>query len=244
MMETLSKSSLTLFKFRGYSSRQNLVKILIISVQDQTIHFSPSPTHRKLKDVIEPAKFELRKVIGAEHNLILLSGQDIESAIHEGQTVVFEVEGPQVIGSIMSRLNKVESEISNLNADKSFDKYVYVVQDVNAKDFLEKDQSIPWHVRRKLTELRQGHNLVAHYIDDKDTASLKQYKLQVFRNRWLSMPADIRKKFSFRFGPAFYREISRSLAAYKPGRGKDGIAQLSPTEATKADEWVKSWWED
>ena len=243
MMKTLSKSSLALITFREYSSRQNLVKKLIISIQDKTIPFSPSPTHRKLKDVIKPAKFELHKVIGTEHSLVLHPSQDIESAIYEGQTVVFEVEGPQVIESIMSRLNKVESEISKINADKSFDKHVYVVQGFKAKDFLEKDQSIPLRVRRKLFELRQGRNFDAHYINDEDTEPLKQYKLQLFRDKWLSMPADIREKFSFRVGSAFYSEISRSLAAYKPGRGNNGIAQLSPLEATKADEWVKSWWE-
>ena len=247
------------------STSQFHVKRMTISIQDKTIlNFSPHPAHKKLKDIIEPAKKELHK--GDEHNLILHPDHDIEADIFENQNVIFEVEGePQVIASLTEKMNNMQSQINDLVGEvkklkstnqkqnarnkkqdmvKSFDMFIQAVQDVNAELRLEQDQSIDVKIQRQLFNLRQDRNVV-HYIYKQDHPSVKQYKLQILKEKWLSMPKIIRKEFDIVYCTGFYEEIKRVLltsTTMYPITSDDMTKSLPPEEVAKEIVRVEKWW--
>ena len=236
------------------------VKRIIISIKDKPIlNFSPHPTHKNLKDIFDPAKKELNKAVGDKHKLILQPDQDIEADIYEDQNVIFEVEGkPQVISlteklnNMQSQLNEIRDELKKLDAinkrqDKIvlFNKYTCALLYTNAELRLEQNPSINAEVKDELFNLRQypNTNYISHYIYKQDDPSVKQYKLQILKDKWLSMPKSIREEFDIVYCSGFYEEIKRILlitnSTIYPITRDDMTKSLSQ-EVAATD--IKRWW--
>ena len=258
---------LIILQKNSLSTSQLHVKRIIISIKDQAfLNFSPHPTHRKLKDILEPAKLELRKNVRNDHSLILGPDQDIESDIYEDQNVIFEVEGePQVISlteklnNMQSQINEIRDELKKLDAinkrqDKIvlFNKYTWALLDATTELHLEQDQSINAEVRDELFNLGQYYNInyISHYIYKNDCPSIKQYKLQILTEKWLSMPKSIRKEFDIVYCSGFYEEIkcilistSNTISCIYPITSDDVAKSLSPEEvAVEIRRRVEKWW--
>lgn len=171
---------------------------------------------------------------------------DIESAARDGLSVSFAshcTKVPQAVGSMLSRINIMKSEVAVLKAARMFEKYVCALQDLNSKIRLEYHPTISHAVRRKLTRLRKEYRSFCPYLDDYDTPSMTQYKLQKLKDKWLSMPVDLRQRFDLLYRPSFYGEISTALVSHKPGGGEGhSVVKLPPSLAAKADKWDERWW--
>lgn len=109
-------------------------------------------------------------------------------------------------GALKLRIKELEDEVENLKTkvnklerSQFIHKYTIAIQDLNRRKQLEK--SIPI-----LKKLRSSRNDSSHYIDDEDTGSLLQEKLNVLSEKIQNMPSEIKKHFDLRY-PNLIKDI-------------------------------------
>ena len=222
-------------------------------------------TSQLIKRMIITTKVQ-KVVIKLDHSLILHPDEDMEADIYEDQNVIFEVEGePQVIGlteklnNMQSQINEIRDELKKLDAinkrqDKIvlFNKYTCALLYANGELRLDQNQSINDEVRDELFNLGKYHNInyISHYIYSSDHPSVKQYKLQILTEKWLSMPQSIRQEFDIVYSSGFYEEIKRILLISTSSTtscmypiSSDGMTQsLPPEEVAIEIKRIERWW--
>ena len=239
-----------------------------IVFKDSILDLALSPTQSKIKDVIEPSKKQQNISIGEDFNYKLITEVGDEVDIVDRQELIFGNDGGgSVIGSLRGDLNEVMKKVAKLEENdikqveiinqlttrSLYLKYMYVLRDLN--DFKKLEKKNPYisrhsrHSRHTFRKLGKDRNKYAHcLLEDTDSLAVKEYKLQLFKDKWLNMPDKVYNLLLSDYKKDFMNDITNYFLSYYNTTNTNTTAYVTSTGTLEQDvlestqKWFENWW--
>lgn len=128
--------------------------------------------------------------------------------------------------------------VENLEYQNEYNKFLVVLQDLNRFLKLEKEESLPIAIRRKIRVIRSSRVANCHYILEDDEDVVVEYKKDKAMEKIKEMSVKCRNIFMKKNGPDFLETLERCITSKCVVSASE--RRIRDDDRIDADEW----WED